>query len=251
MMNGFKPAGANTLRPLSENVLFAGRGAANADRLALAGAQTLELFGVSPDDIWKRTGWGRGADGQWRFEIDDSAADMRPMPKAPAPWPVGEVFAHPGFAAAYPNDARDMRWTIDDKIPAGSAQYEPGDKMISMGRGAAPEGIDNGMSGFYGPRASTLHEIQHGIQGREGFASGMALNRVPDNILYEEYRALTPQEMRDDPARAARNARWRAYARNRGEVEARNVQIRRGLSADERLQLPPWKTEDIPRDKQY
>ena len=28
--------------------------------------------GCTPGEIYRETGWFRGADGQWRFEIDDS-----------------------------------------------------------------------------------------------------------------------------------------------------------------------------------
>jgi hypothetical protein len=55
---------------------FAGESAetANLELLALAKAQTNE--GVDPREIWESTGWFKGKDGEWRFEIDDSKASM-------------------------------------------------------------------------------------------------------------------------------------------------------------------------------
>lgn len=49
----------------------AGIGARTADSAALRRAEALEKSGT---DIRQETGWYRGMDGQWRFEIDDSGA---------------------------------------------------------------------------------------------------------------------------------------------------------------------------------
>lgn len=51
---------------------FGGTNAAQADLQALERAQTMEQQGVDPETIRKDTGWFRGADQKWRFEIDDS-----------------------------------------------------------------------------------------------------------------------------------------------------------------------------------
>jgi len=58
-------------------MMFAGKGAKTADLVKLRKAEDLEKTGVHADDIWRETGWGRGADGEWRFEIDDSGAQVR------------------------------------------------------------------------------------------------------------------------------------------------------------------------------
>ena len=52
---------------------IAGRHAATADQAKLAEARDLEVNGYTPGEIYRETGWFRGADGQWRFEIDDSS----------------------------------------------------------------------------------------------------------------------------------------------------------------------------------
>jgi hypothetical protein len=67
-----------------------------------------------------------------------------------------------------------------------------------------------------------LHELQHAIQKREGFASGADLHAVgPD-----------------------------AYRRAAGEVEAYNTQRRRLMNAQERKNVPPWETQEIPDGQQ-
>lgn len=69
---------------------FAGEGARTADRSALEQAQQMEAMGRdsvpdrngnlpgSPEDTHMATGWHRGTDGHWRFEIDDSEATIKP-----------------------------------------------------------------------------------------------------------------------------------------------------------------------------
>ena len=66
----------------------AGRNAATANLEALERAEQMETDGGSVGEIYRETGWFRGADGQWRFEIDDSSmryykggdANFRKMP---------------------------------------------------------------------------------------------------------------------------------------------------------------------------
>ena len=55
---------------------FAGADALTADNDARINAYWLEQEGKSESDIFKETGWFRGADGKWRFEIDDSEAKI-------------------------------------------------------------------------------------------------------------------------------------------------------------------------------
>lgn len=52
----------------------AGIGARSADSAALRRAEAMEKSGTDNETIRQETGWYRGMDGQWRFEIDDSGA---------------------------------------------------------------------------------------------------------------------------------------------------------------------------------
>ena len=58
---------------------YGGENAKNADREALERAQRMEEQGFSKRDIFRDTGWFRGADGKWRFEIDDSGMKYHKM----------------------------------------------------------------------------------------------------------------------------------------------------------------------------
>lgn len=56
---------------------FGGVEAKFADFKKLAEAYKLEQQDYSPRLIWARTGWYRGGDGRWRFEINDSDARLK------------------------------------------------------------------------------------------------------------------------------------------------------------------------------
>lgn len=58
--------------PPAERYSYAGANAANADLEALEVAKGMAEQNVSAETIRQATGWFRGADGKWRFEIDDS-----------------------------------------------------------------------------------------------------------------------------------------------------------------------------------
>ena len=58
--------------PPAERYSYAGTNAANADLEALEVAKGMAEQNVSAETIRQATGWFQGADGKWRFEIDDS-----------------------------------------------------------------------------------------------------------------------------------------------------------------------------------
>lgn len=60
-----------------ERFSYAGRDAGNADLEALHEAERYEMQGVDAETIRQKTGWFRGADGKWRWEIDDSGMKLR------------------------------------------------------------------------------------------------------------------------------------------------------------------------------
>lgn len=57
---------------------FGGENARRADLEALDRAQDMERRGVAMETIFRETGWYTGADGKWRFEIDDSGMEYDP-----------------------------------------------------------------------------------------------------------------------------------------------------------------------------
>lgn len=92
---GSRPAEtAPTRGPPQERYSFAGRNANQADREALARAEEMEHSGADAEQIRRETGWFRGIDGLWRFEIDDSTMEYDP---------TGDL-----------RGARSRRWAMED-----------------------------------------------------------------------------------------------------------------------------------------
>lgn len=64
--------------PAEGRYSFGGENAQRADLEALDRAQDMERRGVAMENIFRETGWYTGADGKWRFEIDDSGMEYDP-----------------------------------------------------------------------------------------------------------------------------------------------------------------------------
>ena len=58
--------------------IFAGPNAKTANLVALKEAENLAAKGADNEAIRQATGWFKGMDGKWRFEIPDNAAEYRP-----------------------------------------------------------------------------------------------------------------------------------------------------------------------------
>jgi hypothetical protein len=263
--------------------VFGGELAATADREALKLAQRMEAKGLARDQIWDATGWFRGVDKKWRYEIPDIASAAVPG-KPPT---LGEKLVHEKAYEAYP-DLADIRMQYSQ--PMGTAfqrdAYEARGRPIPATIGLPkteryayrpPGRHETEKNPLYArpefiahlnreeERNLALHEMQHAIQSREGFALGgdpksaeimnMARSQLPGG------QPVSPQWV-DDVAR-------QIYRRLAGEVEARNVQSRAKLAEtamrvaeregkDPRpagpqwlKENPPWRTEDVPAAEQW
>lgn len=91
---------------------FGGERARNADKTALATAKQLDADGKSSEEIRQKTGWHKGYDGKWRFEIDDSMAKLVENPPLKLQGnnddgyyrtaKLGDVLEHSKLFEAYP-----------------------------------------------------------------------------------------------------------------------------------------------------
>lgn len=162
--------------------IFGGRLAKTADQAALAKAEELAAKGAPREQIWTETGWFQGPDKKWRFEIDDSGARLNEWTpahgQANAAWPnrkgpVTELSTdayinHPELARAY--------WPTRDSEPGFFFAEQNGYAgRQHPGRNGDPGSIEIGIRTTLDPqkqRSTSLHELQHEIQDREGFARG-------------------------------------------------------------------------------
>lgn len=163
--------------PLGAAGIFAGVGAKTANRGALEVAERMTKEGADPRAIFKETNWFKAPwDGQWRWEIDDSGARMNKRAFEPdtssaagqesrqgifRTIPERQAFTHPKLFDAYP-DMRKMRTrgVVGDGGSGDGAYIHSSDS------------IDFDARSFDDARSIGLHELNHGVQAREGFARG-------------------------------------------------------------------------------
>lgn len=237
--------------------IFGGRNAVTADQQALKLAEDMAGKGASRDDIWNKTGWFQGVDGKWRFEIPDDKAALTGKRYMNAV--LEKDMTHPEAFAAYP-DTKSIGMLYGER-PNSAAYYN-----------GPPEKI--GVSSLVPPANPShhLHELQHAIQWREGFAPGSSpkLERqlAPEtgNKVVEQLRTAILAGEYGGPGdkaftEAARNLlalerqhggqqAMDTYKKVAGEVESRNVQSRMNMTPEERRATPPWKTQDVPDEQQ-
>lgn len=239
--------------------IFAGPRAKTANHAMLARAQEMAQKGAPREAIWKDTGWFQGRDGNWRWEIDDSASRW---PKAMVDQfgetgktatgtkhTLGAKLLHQELHAAYP-EAKYIPYLA--KI--GRGESEGGTFVPSAyGRGA-PAGAEMDVRGptLEKARSADLHEKQHFVQDVEGFSPGSSIDANHPNTFPAEHASEMARilSLYGDPNWRSFMASNALYRRHAGEVESRNVQKRRDMTPEERRARPPWETEDMPWDQQ-
>lgn len=170
-------------RNIEENSEFhqmAGERASTAMISRLQKAESMEGEAASSEEIWKETGWMRGPDHKWRFEIPDNL-DKINFPKDGKPHTLGEIYDNPALYEAYPELAQKTVRMEDtksskDKRTRGAYGYVAEDGSIVID-GSLPAGE---------AKTALVHEIQHSIQAIEGFSRGgnkeMAKKYISDTI---------------------------------------------------------------------
>ena len=264
----------------SDNIRFslAGeRGAAAADKAEernarmdnLSVARKMEEEKKDAKAIKMATGWERGADGKWRYEIPDA--------KIKDTMDVGG-----GHIVKRYED--DMLWNggkLSDVIDAPELfKAYPQLKGVRIDTDAIMNDMPS--HGEYDSKTNTItihadelkymndilnHEIQHAIQDIEGFAKGGSPRLVRGEVK-KRFDEVTKQikqlraEGKEDEAKAlieknrglynayTKNDDFNSYKSLAGEVEARNVQERMNMTPEERRKTLAESTEDVARKDQ-
>lgn len=264
----------------SDNIRFslAGeRGAAASDKAEertfrmdnLSVARKMEEEKKDAKAIKMATGWERGADGKWRYEMPDA--------KIKDTMDVGG-----GHIVKRYED--DMLWNggklskVIDAPELFKAYPQLKDVLIDT------DAIMNDMpsNGEYNSKTNTItihadelkymnsilnHEIQHAIQDIEGFAKGGSPRLVRGEVK-KRFDEVTKQikqlraEGKEDEAKALieknrglynayqKNDDYNSYKSLAGEVEARNVSARLNMTPEERRKSLAESTEDVARKDQ-
>lgn len=245
---------------------FAGQKASTANLEQLKNAQEMETLGADMKSIRKATGWFKGMDGKWRFEIDDSKAEFRRdgdarlmqekgyqrMQELTDKW-IASINDGTEFTEAeqaemeqlgekYYDTVWEEKHMLTDFLKHDELfEAYPRLKGVTLEFDELPAGAN----GFFSKRSNTIvlsdklfgksadtliHEIQHIIQDYEGFAKG-SNPRYWNNRMENGYskRWSTGEEMM--PGELYRNTA--------GEIEARDAASRRTLTPEERINQAP------------
>lgn len=132
---------------------FIGKGAKTWNTAANAKAMQMAEKGVDPRTIWKETGNWKAPDGMWRQEIPDNAAFYRGSQAAGSSY-SDDVMLHPELYGNYPH----LKGKRVVESPHAGGSYDEATGQITVG----PTNANSTM----------LHELQHAIQQREGWAKG-------------------------------------------------------------------------------
>ena len=253
------------------------RGAAAADKAEertfrmdnLSVARKMEEEKKDAKAIKIATGWERGADGKWRYEMPDAkikdtmdvgGGHIVKRYEDDMLWNGGklsDVIDAPELFKAYPHlkDVRIETDAIMNDMPS-NGEYNAKTNTITI---HADE--------LKYMNSILNHEIQHVIQSIEGFDRGGSPRLVRGEIkkrlaeVTKQIRQLRA-EGKEDEAKAIveknrglynayqANDDYNSYKSLAGEVEARNVQERMNMTSEERRKTLAESTEDVARKDQ-
>lgn len=283
----------------SDNIRFslAGeRGAAAADKAEertfrmdnLSVAKDMEKNKKKAKAIKAATGWERGADGKWRYEMPDVVlrdpkewVNKKTLTLSDIVEKPNDLFKeYPELFDAYP-ELKDMK-ILKGRAKSGGVFYN---NAITLNLGDIREAIKYDMDTHYklannSLKKTLVHEIQHYIQEQEGFAQGgnsemivdknaldaIAKLRAEKDAVAKEFYAMSPEEQQrrkyeinnryndltKQIERLEKSSRigYDGYNRLSGEVEARNVSARLNMTPEERRKTLAESTEDVARKDQ-
>lgn len=262
--------------------IFVGEKSKTWNAANAAKAVEMELAGAKPEDIWMATGTFRGPEGKLRQEISD--ANSMPGQKFYS-WGEGKdleqgnstvvrrqkALLHPELSAAYP-DTKNIGVSLKPGRQGGfyNSNMDNIGAPISGGNNAADRSI-------------MLHELQHAIQEREGFAEGgdpqtmiLTLEKIAEQKRQQAQDLFRMSSANDplDPTKIVKpgarkkglqlekeareldqkallayhseQAKFDLYQRLAGEAEARAVQSRMNMTPQERLATFPYQSYDVP-----
>ena len=166
-------------------------------------AKQMEMGGKTPEEIRAATGWERGADREWRYEIPDltvkdGAAALVAEKRAAAQKDGKKIFSieladlvdAPDLFKAY-GQFKNLKIEFGELPPMAGGYFSPAEDAIRI-----PFNMDITTDGA---RMTLIHEIQHAIQEIEGFTKGADFSRVPTKgkVLWRAMSEL--RRLRDNP----------------------------------------------------
>jgi hypothetical protein len=213
--------GAITPKPKQ---IFIGENAKTWNKAAADKAVELEKAGVSPEEIWSATGTFRGVEGKLRQEINDNLSTPKGMGNfediimkaydrgvertrgtgqreywQPYKTTVEDVFLHNELAKAYP----DLMGIETQMMPKGMNYKGTFAQSGDTSTVHINENLPSNETG-----SVMLHELQHAVQEKEGFARGGSSDSLISDIAKAKYdlkeveqKMLNLQDKASDEAR--------------------------------------------------
>ena len=234
----------------------------------LSVAREMESEKKDAKAIKMATGWERGADGKWRYEMPDAKIketmdiDGHVVKRFDEDmlWNDGklaDVVDAPELFKAYPQlkETRIVTDAVTGDMPS-TGDYDAKTNTITIH--AEELKYMNGILN---------HEVQHAIQKIEGFARGGSPAMVRSEIkkqmaeVTKQIRKLRAEGKEAEAKELIKKNRglyeasvgdddFGSYKSLAGEVESRNVESRMGMSAAERRASLAAETEDVSREDQ-
>jgi broad specificity phosphatase PhoE len=197
-------------------------------------AQGLLKQGLSPGEVKALTGVEKGAEGKLRQEVSDLGSyvinDAEAILNSVGSTKLGHIFDHPDLYSVYP-EARDIYVKYNPKLPKTTDARFTGDIELNP---ALKDPMDI--------HDAILHELQHWVQYREGFAFNVPSD-APESFVKQFGARMRKEGVTESP-------KERIYRQLASEVEARNTQKRVGMTDLERRISLASETEDIQRSHQ-
>ena len=161
------------------------------DEIGLERAQELEQANVSPAEIWDKTAWFRGADGQWRTELpdtgvaftDDAFQNYHDSADYGFGTPLFDSFIHPTLQETLPDLSKvqlDMNPLMDggyagmyhDQVHGLIKHIEDPDSFPLAPKIEMPAGVLGVEGDLIDANRTMIHEMQHAVQDLQGLNRG-------------------------------------------------------------------------------
>lgn len=219
-------------------------------------ARTMEAAGKNSQEIRVVTGWEKGADGKWGYEIDDSKVTIKN--EIQSGQKLSDLLDHPELFEMYP-ELGNVSIVVNNRMDFSAVAIAESNKiLINETANTDPKEL----------KATILHEVQHLIQYKEGWSLGATpdairqkLNEAANNnskikssvkkIIRTVFSKQTGLMIDDVKAKKLLGKQdFELYLSLSGETQSRNVESRMDFTSEERRNATLESTEDVRREEQ-
>ncbi|MGZ9736531.1 LPD38 domain-containing protein [Flavobacterium sp. GNP002] len=219
-------------------------------------ARTMEAAGKNSQEIRVVTGWEKGADDKWGYEIDDSKVAIKN--EIQSGQKLSDLLDHPELFEMYP-ELGNVSIVVNNRMDFSAVAIAESNKiLINETANTDPKEL----------KATILHEVQHLIQYKEGWSLGATpdairqkLNEAANNnskikssvkkIIRTVFSKQTGLMIDDVKARKLLGKQdFELYLSLSGETQSRNVESRMDFTSEERRNATLESTEDVRREEQ-